>query len=70
MFCEGFRSAFQLFGDMFDHVLIPVGDILKSERVTMADRLQSGCAIDQEGRVVNEMFLAEFTQKPRSALGS
>jgi hypothetical protein len=60
---EGFGSAFELFEDAFDSIPIPVGDILESERLAVTGRLEPGCAIDQEDRVVDEMFLAEFSQK-------
>jgi hypothetical protein len=60
---ESFRSAFEFFEDAFDGIPIPVGDVLESERVTMAGRLEPGCAIDQEERIVDEMFLAEFSQR-------
>jgi hypothetical protein len=60
---EGFGSAFQLFKHTFDSIPIPVGDMLESERVAMAGRLQPGCAIDKKDRVVDEMFLAEFREE-------
>jgi hypothetical protein len=37
--------------------------MLESEPMTVAGRLQPGGAIDEEGRVVDEMFLAEFSKE-------
>ena len=44
--CEGFSSAFQLFEDAFDDISIPIGDVLESERLAVAGRLQLWCGIN------------------------
>jgi hypothetical protein len=41
---------------MFDYISIPTCDVLESEAMTMADRLQPRRSID-------EMFLAEFFEE-------
>ena len=38
-------------------------NMLESESMTVAGGLQPGCAIDEEGRVVDEMFLAQFRKE-------
>ncbi len=60
--CKRLSLAFQLFKHAFDGIPIPVDDLLESERVAMAGRLQPGGVIEQEDCVVEEMFLAEFRE--------
>lgn len=64
---KGFSSAFRPLEDTFDGISIPVGDVLESERVTMAGCLQPGCAIEQEDRVLYEMFVSPARNIPVSA---
>jgi len=46
--------------DTFDGVPISIFFMLESASVTVAGGLQPWCAIDEKGRIVGEMFLAEF----------
>jgi len=59
---EDFSSAFQLFEYPLGDISIPVGDVLKSERVARAGRLQPRQSIDKEDHVVDETFLVEFRE--------
>ena len=67
---ELFGSSFYFMKDTFDGIPISVGDMLKSESVTVTGRLQPGRAIDQKDRVVDEMFLAEFGEEHLGEGGS
>jgi hypothetical protein len=40
--------------------------MLESETEAMVSRLQTGCAVDEKDRVVNEIFLADFGETSRS----
>lgn len=46
---------------MFDSIPIPVCLVLESEAVAMAGCLRPRRSIDEKERVINEMFLTEFT---------
>ncbi len=63
MVCERLSSAFTFLEHPLDAIPISIDDILKSEPEVVTGRLQLGCPIDQEDRVVDEMFLAEFAEK-------
>jgi hypothetical protein len=56
-------SSFYFSKYTFDSVPIPMCTVLKSEAVAVAGGLQPWCAIDEDGRVVDEMFLAEFRKE-------
>jgi hypothetical protein len=60
---ERFSPAFQLFEHAFDGVPISVRLMLESEAVTVTGRLQPGRTIDQQERIVDEMFLFEFGEE-------
>jgi hypothetical protein len=40
-----------------------MSNVLESEHVAVAGGLQPGCAIDEENRVADEMFLTEFRKE-------
>lgn len=63
MGCEGLSSAFEFFEEAFDGIPIPMSDVLESEAMSVAGRMQPRCLIDQEGRVIDEMFLLEFCKE-------
>jgi hypothetical protein len=56
-------SSFYFSEDTFDAIPIPVAFILESEAVSVKCRLQPGRRIDEKERVIDEMFLAEFSKE-------
>jgi len=47
----------------FDRIPIPICNVLESEPVAMAGRLQPRSTVNEKGCVVNLMFLAELREK-------
>jgi len=60
---KGLSSAFELLEHPLDALPISMGNMLKSEVEVVTGRLQPGRPIDQKDRVVDEMFLAEFSEE-------
>lgn len=61
--CELVSTLLFFLKDMFDSIPIPMRFILESEPLSVKRRLQPRCGIDENNRVVDKIFFAQFSEE-------